>query len=132
MAYEQIDYIIPGLVASTNNSDYQHHFVVVTSTGTAVATAIGQNCDGVQQDKPGAANLETSVAQHGVSKVMAGGTVAVGAEVMSDASGHAITAAAAAFGAGPRYIMGRCLVGGDSGELISVLLYKLILLQLTS
>lgn len=52
----------------------------------------------------------------GVALVQAGATVAAGANVQTDASGKAITAASG------DVVVGRALTGGDSGELLSVLL----------
>jgi hypothetical protein len=47
---------------------------------------------GVQYNKPSAIDMATEVAVGGGPKCMAGAAVAIGAQLMSDASGRAITA----------------------------------------
>ena len=115
MAFEANRCIIPGLVAAGDLSSDQFRFMVVDSNGEAVKnTAAGGIVDGVLQDKPDAQGKTASVQDAGVTKVVAGGTVAAGDLVMSDAGAAAIVATAT------NYYRGRALEGGASGDLISV------------
>lgn len=117
MAFE-----IPGfslsVEASADLSAFQHHFVEVDSNGQlTVSNSAGESVFGVLQNNPNAEGRAGNVMKDGVSKVVAGAAIAVGALVQTNASGRAITAASADF------VVGRALdaVGAD-GELISIAL----------
>ena len=96
MAYEQMLRPV-GLPTSADLTsggtvNPQFLFVVMTATGIALAGA-GVSSVGVLQDKPNAAGQEAEVAVVGmISKVVAGAAVNEGDQVMSNASGQAITA----------------------------------------
>lgn len=95
----------------------QFRFVSIDSDGLVNRTGgAGLAALGVLQNKPAAAQRPAEVAYAGRVKVVAGATVAMGAKVQSDATGRAITAA------GSDVVLGKCLIGGDVGELIEVLL----------
>lgn len=92
MAYE-----IPGftftLVAAADYSASQFRFIDVDTTGKgATPTAAGGRVVGVRNNKPKSGEAATVVV-NGVSIVEAGAAVAVGADVMTDTTGRAITAA---------------------------------------
>ena len=117
MAFE-----IPGfslsVEASADLSAFQHHFVEVDSNGQlTVSNSAGESVFGVLQNNPNAEGRAGNVMKDGVSKVVAGAAITVGALVQTNASGRAITAASADF------VVGRALdaVGAD-GELISIAL----------
>ena len=105
--------------ASADLHTNQFCFVTVNSSGqVAVNGTSGADCVGVLQNKPDVAGQGATVAVGGISKVVAGGTITPGAEVMSDTSGHAIAATAGNYQLG-RYVgTASCA----SGDIISVLL----------
>lgn len=114
-AQEQVQSIT--LEAGGDLSAGQFRFVVVAADGQVdLVSSAGGDADGVLQNDPSAAGRAAEVAYAGRVKVVAGGTVAAGDKVQSDASGEAITAAMG------DHVLGKCLVGGDAGELIEVLL----------
>lgn len=113
---------IPGfsmsLPASADLSAFQHHFVEVDANGRlTVSNAAGESVFGVLQNDPAAIDQSGAVMLNGVSKVVAGAAVTVGALVQTNASGRAIAALSADF------VVGRALeaAGGD-GETIPVAL----------
>lgn len=89
--------------------------------GCLIATA-GVKVIGVLQNKP-TAGQEANISNIGIVKVIAGAGVTRGADVMSDSSGHAITATGAV------YVAGIALTSASAGvqidgtyEMIEVLL----------
>lgn len=105
------------LEASGDLSANQFRFVKVNSSGqTEQATAAADAIVGVQQDKPKVQGEASGVLINGVSIMIAGGTVAAGAVVTTDAQGRAVAAATGNTG------KGICLKGGAVGEQISVLI----------
>lgn len=102
--------------ASGDLSANQHTFAKIASDGQIERAGAGENAIGVQQNDPAAENRDTVVAVMGVSKVKLGATVAVGAKVMSDATGRAITATAT------NHVLGVCVLGGAVNEIGEVLL----------
>lgn len=74
-------------------SGNQFHFVTLAADGQVDTTGAGASATGVLQDDNGdAAGKAVVVAVGGRSKVSAGGAVAVGDNVASDANGQAVTA----------------------------------------
>ena len=102
------------LVAGADLSAAQFRFVKVNSSGYAVLAGAGEKAAGVLANDPLDGQAGT-VDVGGVSKVVAGATVAAGAEVQSDAA-----AAATTLNTGKP--LGIALYGGAAGEIISVLL----------
>lgn len=87
------------LEANGDQSGNQYRFMELAAAGISVQDTAGAACLGVLQTKPEAGQIgEVGVA--GVSKVEAGAVVVRGANVMSDASGRAITATATNFSQG--------------------------------
>lgn len=106
--------------ASANLSADQFCFMTIDTNGNLVPVSTqGAQADGVLQDKPDAAGEAGQLAiATSVSKVIAGAAITAGAQVMSDASGHAITATTG------NYVAGKALdAAAASGILIRVLLY---------
>ena len=93
MAFE-----IPGfnysLQASADLSAEQFTFMVADANGEAAQAGAGVDAIGVLQNDPAAQGEAANLQAFGVSKVVAGAAVAAGAQVMSDATGRAITATA--------------------------------------
>lgn len=79
-----------------------------------LATAAHAAALGPIQNKPESGQA-TEIRVVGISKVLCGGTIAVGANVTSNASGQGVTAAS-----GERYI-GKALEPGVNGRVISIL-----------
>lgn len=98
----------------------QFTFGVITNssgTGRVATSGNGARADGVTMNAPAAANDPTEFAVDGVVKVVAGAAVVAGVEVMSDASGRAITATST------NQILGIALKSAAAlGEVIPVLL----------
>lgn len=122
MAYE---YRTPGLSFGnhTANADYsaasaQYRFVTTDGSKGITYTGDGALAHGVLYNKPasGAAAQVELLGQ--ILKVRAGGTVAAGANVASDANGQAVTATTG------EYILGEALEAGVSGQIISVLTFS--------
>jgi hypothetical protein len=107
------------LPANADLSASQFCFVAVNSSGKLILPATaGDDCIGVLQDKPDAADRIGEVGMLNMSgrlKVKAGATLAPGAKVQANTSGHAIAAASG------DHVLGTVIVGGDSGELIEIL-----------
>lgn len=100
MAFE-----IPGfnysLDAAGDLSAEQFTFMVADANGRAdQAGAATAPYIGVLQNDPGALGEPANIQTFGVSKMVAGAAVAAGAQVMSDATGRAITATATNFSGG--------------------------------
>ena len=120
MAYE-----VPGLSLGTVDaaSDLsaaanQFKFVNVTPTGIALNTTVGGNVAGILQNLP-QADEPANVMHQGVTKVVAGAAIVVGAEISSDAASKAKTAVSSEF------IQGIALeAAAADGDLIAVLISK--------
>jgi hypothetical protein len=91
MAFE-----VPGLMhtapASTDLSASQYCFVNINTSGQLALPSNGAAVIGVLQNKPNAAGIAGAYMVNGVSKVVAGGTIAAGAQVTTNGSGQAIAA----------------------------------------
>lgn len=103
--------------ASADLSASQFRFVSVDSSGQLAVTGAGALTLGVLQDKPAAAGRASEVGLlngSGRLKVTAGGTVAAGDKVMSDATGRAIVATLA------NHVNGMALKAAVVGDLIEI------------
>lgn len=117
MAYSENMITISG-VAGADLSTHQFKFVKVDSTTDQfVLCGDGEDGDGVLQDAP-ASGEACNVCIGGVTKVKLGGIVAAGGVVSSGASGVANASA------NGDYMMGKCLVGGASGEIGTMIFAK--------
>lgn len=101
------------------------YFLFVKVSGTAGTTvtpaAAGDVTLGVAQSRVATADINKQVVNIrllGISKVVAGGTVAYGDRVKSDASGKAVVNTTGTLA----NVAGVALTGGASGDLIDVLL----------
>jgi hypothetical protein len=95
-----------------------YKFMKLNTDGQVLLNDVaGGPCIGVLDTVDGdATGKVVPVAYEGVVRVLAGATVAVSASVASTNAGLATTATGAV------YPQGTCIVGGDSGDLIEVLL----------
>lgn len=115
MAYENQGTALVGITASGDLSANQFHFMDIDSAGQAAACGDGANAVGVLQNKPDAAGVAATIWGPGsISKVVAAETIAMGANVASDANAEAVAAATG------DYVVGKCVAGGDAAELISI------------
>lgn len=89
---------------------------LIPSGDNVVAATAGARIIGVVQNKPGL-NAAVEIQTYGISKILFGATVAAGADVAVDANGAFVTAA------GSAAVVGKCLVGGDAGEIGCALLW---------
>lgn len=106
-----------GYTAAAALTAKQYYTVISAGSGTVnVSSVQGDPIMGIIQNAP-ASGAAAEVDIIGQSKVILGATVADGAQVMCNSSGAAITATSGevAFGYVPD--------GGDSGEIVTVILY---------
>ena len=101
-------------IAGEDLSSSQFKFVTLESDGQVdLADSAGENCMGVVINDP-ASGGEATVVVSGKTVVTAGGTIAAGAAIATDASGDAVTAAST------NIIMGYALEAGVDGQVIAV------------
>lgn len=110
------------LEAAADQSGKQFYILAMSANKTAaVCSGVTDKPIGVQQDKPVAsAGAAISVCYQGYTKILAGGTVAAGDKIGTDGNGKAV-----AYVAGTdttKYLIGICVVGGASGELIEAII----------
>jgi hypothetical protein len=105
------------IVASGDLSANQFRAVKLDANGRTVLSGLGDlQTVGVQQDKPTALGQPSMVRISGVTKALAGGTVAIGARVTSDATGRLITATTG------NQVLGIALTAAVVGDIFTVLL----------
>ena len=93
----------------------QYRFVTVNTDGEAALIAsAGVDAIGVLSNNPGSKQAGR-VVFGGKTKVILGATVAAGAKVATDNAGRAVTASG-------NHVLGKCLKGGDIGEIGEILL----------
>jgi hypothetical protein len=101
-------------IAGEDLSSAQFKFVTLESDGQVdLADAAGENCIGVLINDPAAAEAAT-VVMSGKVMVTAGGTIAAGASVATDASGDAVTASTG------NIVMGYATEAGVDGQIIAI------------
>ena len=101
-------------IAGEDLSSSQFKFVTLESDGQVdLADSAGENCIGVVINDP-ASGGEATVVVSGKTVVTAGGTIAAGAAVATDASGDAVTASTG------NIVMGYALEAGVDGQTIAV------------
>lgn len=106
------------LPASGDLSAAQYKFIV-TSSGKAAVAGAGASAVGVLQNDPDAVDRAATVAIEGIVKVVAGAAFSLDAEIMSDASGRAITATST------NMILGTALEAATAaGQIVKVLFQK--------
>jgi len=114
MAYKNSQTCVT-LEAGADLSTNQFHFVTMDSDGQLSVSTDGAASVGVLLNDPSAAGRAAEVCIGGLTRVEAGGTVAAGAAVASNATGEAITAASG------DVILGTAVSGGADGEVISII-----------
>lgn len=105
------------LPAAADLSAAQYKIVTVNSSGQAALANATSTVVGVLQNKPSAAGRVATIADRGVSKVVAGAAITAGARVTSDASGNAVAASIAGDA-----VLGIALTGAASGDVFPVLI----------
>lgn len=110
------------LKTAGDHSAKQYYFMKMSGDSTcAVCSGATDKPIGVQQSKPvSTTGVAVRVAYQGYVKVLAGGTVAAGDKIGTDANGKAV-----AYVPGTdttKYIVGVCVVGGASGEVIEAII----------
>ena len=120
MAYESPGIDIGTFTAAADLSAKQYHFVVMASATTVnVATAITNAPIGILQNTPTSGQVAV-VRVHGVSKVVADGTLAA-----ANFIGTSADAQADAISPGTDttvYMMGQCIEAASAGETTSMIL----------
>lgn len=122
IAWEDITYTIPKARSSADMTGKQHYITKFHTTENqhALGAAATDVLSGVAQSEPSSANKSLVVATEGISKVVAGGTIAIGDLITSDSAGKGV---AAAPNAGTNnWIIGVALQVAATGEKFSVLL----------
>ncbi len=130
----EVPLFTPGVfVAAADLSTKQFYFVFQTAVAfnVNVPTADGQFAFGVLQNKPisgEAATVECGLGA--ITKMVLGGTVAPGDFVGSDASGRAIAKQPSFSGADlSDWILGQCLEGGAVGEIGTIRLGPMFIVE---
>ena len=101
-------------IAGEDLSSAQFKFVTLESDGQVdLADAAGENCVGVLINDPAAAEAAT-VVMSGKVMVTAGGTIAAGAAVATDAADDAVTASTG------NIVMGYATEAGVDGQIIAI------------
>ena len=101
-------------VAGESLAAAQFKFVTLESEGEVdLADSAGENCVGVCINDPAAGEAAT-VVMSGKVMVTAGGTIAAGASVATDASGDAVTASTG------NIVMGYATEAGVDGQVIAI------------
>ena len=101
-------------IAGEDLSSSQFKFVTLESDGQVdLADSAGENCIGVVINDP-ASGGEATVVVSGKTMVQAGGTIAAGAAVATDASGDAVTASTG------NIVMGYATEAGVDGQVIAI------------
>lgn len=118
MSYQFLGSELSTLTAAADYSSNQYYGMNVTASAATVtlASVAGQRVIGVLQNDPtsgGAANVQVS----GVAKALAGGTVAIGDDIIVNASGKFIAASNA-----DGYIIGTALSAASADEVFSLLI----------
>ena len=115
MAYDNSKVCI-SLNAGGDLSAAQYLFVDMAADGEIDAVSgAGAKAVGVLQTDPGAQGRAGEVCISGVTKVVAGGTIAAGAQVASNASGEAVAASTG------NIVLGTALEAADSGDIIPMI-----------
>ncbi len=104
------------LPANTDLSTKQYYAVDANSSGEAVVAGAGSTFVGVLGNKPSAAGQAAEIVISGVTPMVCGGTIAIGAAVKIDAAGKAVSASS-----GDKAI-GRALSAGASAAQAEILL----------
>ncbi|MDB4725893.1 DUF2190 family protein [bacterium] len=101
-------------VAGESLAAAQFKFVTLESDGQVdLADSAGENCIGILLNSP-ASGAAATVALTGKVMVTAGGTIAAGAAVATDAAGDAVTAAST------NIIMGYALEAAVDGQVMAI------------
>jgi len=116
MAYDNKSQVL-SFTAGADLSAKQHYLVYLDSSEKIqLVDAITRPAIGVLQNKPDADGKEAEVCVQGVSKIVLGGTLSIGALVGPAATGKAVADAST------NYTVGMLLKGGADTEKGSVLL----------
>lgn len=118
------------VLVNTDMSANQFHFVTLQSTGYAILSTAGERATGVQQDTPNGATVATrsEMRYGGISKIVAGGTFAIGDLLSSDSTGRAVLYTGASVSTGTPYtvsgtqVLGVALAAGTVGVTSTILL----------
>jgi hypothetical protein len=111
------DMTVMSFEAGVDLSSKRYTFVSMSSDGQIDPTGDGAIALGVLQDEPAAAGRAAAVCTAGTTMITAGGTIAAGAELASDANGKAVTAAT------NDIILGTALKGAAADEIVQMLFH---------
>ena len=109
--------VIGGLVSSADYSSANNYLAMkVTSSDEQLVTAgAGEEAIGVRLNKPNTGEA-VQLAIGGIVPIKLGNTVTIGQKIKSDASGQGVAATT-----DKDYMLGICLRGGVSGDIIPML-----------
>lgn len=114
MAYSDVIFSALDYTTQGDLSGNQYNFVKRGTGQTIAVAAAGDAAVGVLWNAPAASGRAATVVTGGRPHVYAGATIADGAEVMSNATGKAVTATAT------NTVLGYALHGAASGELVQI------------
>lgn len=119
MAWEQPGMTLAGQTAAGDLSTKQYRFMKVSAAGVVTTCSAATDYPiGVLQNAPGAAGRDATVMISGVSKVVAGGNLAAGDLVGTDANGAAVKLTIGTDTT--KYVRGQALAAAASGDLVAV------------
>lgn len=106
------------LTAAADYSSNQYQGVAITAAASTVtlASVQGQKVDGVLTNDP-TSGAVAIVQTYGIAKWKAGGTVAIGDDLIVDSTGRVIAA-----GNNTGYLIGKALEAGATNEIISIVI----------
>jgi len=120
MAYEHITDTVPGLVAGADLSAKQFYLVKMDTVAQQVVlgAAATDELIGILQNKPASgAAAEVANRSGDITKAAAGGAIAIGDKISSDAAGKCVAVTGA-----DDWIVGKALTACASGEIFSLLI----------
>lgn len=132
MSFGNVNHHTVSVPAAADLTAKQFYAVKVDSTGKAALAGAGEFAIGLLQNKPGSGQAAT-VAYGGISKALAGGTIAAGATVAVNSDGKLVDAteakiasldgnAASNVGITGSNVIGVAMAGASSGDIFPVLL----------
>ncbi len=123
MATQNQVFQFPGMTVDADLSTKQFFFVVQGTTNKRVglASVDGEVVDGVLQNKPNAAGQVAEIMAIGLTKVVAGETLAAGDFIKTLSNGKAGVAEGTITGADVGdYVVGRCMIGAALDEIATI------------
>lgn len=116
-------YVARSFEAGEDLSAAKWHFVTLESDGQVdVADADAEACLGVAMTNPDTAGQAVTVALSGVVKLVAGGTIAAGDDIVCDTNGHAVERSTST--SATAVTMGRALKSAVANDVFEAMIFQ--------